>query len=95
MHTGYRLLCILFQGLPSKLLFAHHGPPSCHYSVTHYEESYGSKHTNALPTVRPWHRDSLTWQRERSDRPISGKSLMGQASTALPQGADYTWEMIH
>uniref|UniRef100_A0A3Q3X6K4 Uncharacterized protein n=1 Tax=Mola mola TaxID=94237 RepID=A0A3Q3X6K4_MOLML len=53
------------EGLPSKLPFAHHGPRSSHYLVTHYTESYGSKHTNALPTVRPWHGDSLTWQLER------------------------------
>ncbi|XP_030276838.1 cilia- and flagella-associated protein 107 [Sparus aurata] len=59
------------EGLPSKLLFAHHAPPSSHYLVTHYEESYGHKHTNALPTLRPWHPDSgSTWQLERSDRPI-------------------------
>ncbi|XP_070759377.1 cilia- and flagella-associated protein 107 [Enoplosus armatus] len=59
------------EGLPSKLLFAHYGPPSSHYLVTQYEESYGHKHTNALPTLRPWHPDSLTWQLDRSDRPIS------------------------
>ncbi|XP_073323731.1 cilia- and flagella-associated protein 107 [Pagrus major] len=60
------------EGLPSKSLFAHHAPPSSHYSVTHYEESYGRKYTNALPTLRPWHPDSSsTWQLERSDRPIS------------------------
>uniref|UniRef100_A0A673CDF0 Si:ch211-226m7.4 n=1 Tax=Sphaeramia orbicularis TaxID=375764 RepID=A0A673CDF0_9TELE len=74
---GYRLtmsrpLCVIFQGLPSKLLFAHHGSLSSHYLVTHYEESYGRKHTHTLPTPQPWHPDSLTWQLERSDRPISG-----------------------
>ncbi|XP_070814433.1 cilia- and flagella-associated protein 107 [Chaetodon trifascialis] len=58
------------EGLPSKLLFAHHGPPSSHYLVTQYKESYGHKHTNALPTLRPWHPDSLTWQFDRSDQPI-------------------------
>ncbi|XP_045931044.1 uncharacterized protein C1orf158 homolog [Micropterus dolomieu] len=59
------------EGLPSKLLFAHYGPPSSHYLLTQYEESYGHKHTNALPILRPWHPDSLTWQLDRSDRPIS------------------------
>uniref|UniRef100_A0A673CLV1 Si:ch211-226m7.4 n=1 Tax=Sphaeramia orbicularis TaxID=375764 RepID=A0A673CLV1_9TELE len=59
------------EGLPSKLLFAHHGSLSSHYLVTHYEESYGRKHTHTLPTPQPWHPDSLTWQLERSDRPIS------------------------
>ncbi|XP_044024331.1 uncharacterized protein C1orf158 homolog [Siniperca chuatsi] len=59
------------EGLPSKLLFAHYGPPSSHYLVTQYEESYGRKHTNALPTLRPCHPDSLTWQFDRSDWPIS------------------------
>ncbi|KAF3856945.1 hypothetical protein F7725_017668 [Dissostichus mawsoni] len=59
------------QGLPSKLLFDHHGPPSSHYLVTHYGESY--QHTNALPNPRPLHPDSLTWQLERVNRPISGK----------------------
>ncbi|XP_022617079.1 uncharacterized protein C1orf158 homolog [Seriola dumerili] len=59
------------EGLSSKQLFAHYGPPSSHYLVTQYEESYGRKHTSALPTLRPWHPDSLTWQPEKSDRPIS------------------------
>ncbi|XP_053171553.1 cilia- and flagella-associated protein 107 [Scomber japonicus] len=59
------------EGLPSKLLFAHHSTPSSHYLVTHYEESYGCKHINASPTQRPWHRDSLTLQPERSDHSIS------------------------
>ncbi|XP_049894785.1 cilia- and flagella-associated protein 107 [Epinephelus moara] len=59
------------EGLPSKLLFAHDGPPSSHYLVTQYEESYQREHTNALPTARPWHPDSLTWQLERSHQPIS------------------------
>ncbi|XP_068567873.1 cilia- and flagella-associated protein 107 [Cebidichthys violaceus] len=54
------------EGLPSKLLFAHNGPPSSHYLVTHYEESYQCKHTN----TRPWRPDSLTWQLQRSERPI-------------------------
>ncbi|XP_037626631.1 uncharacterized protein C1orf158 homolog [Sebastes umbrosus] len=56
------------EGLPSKLLFGHNGPPSSHYLVTHYEESYQRKHTNTLLTLRPGHPDSL--QLERSDRPI-------------------------
>ncbi|XP_051270613.1 cilia- and flagella-associated protein 107 [Dicentrarchus labrax] len=59
------------EGLPSKLLFAHRDPPSSHYLVTQYQESYGHKHTNTLPTLRRWHPHSLTWQPERSDRPIS------------------------
>ncbi|XP_069007035.1 cilia- and flagella-associated protein 107 [Embiotoca jacksoni] len=59
------------EGLPSKMLFAHNGPPSSHYLVSQYEESYGHKHTDALPTPRPWHPDSLTWQPERSNRPSS------------------------
>ncbi|KAI4826541.1 cilia- and flagella-associated protein 107 [Pseudochaenichthys georgianus] len=57
------------EGLPSKLLFDHHGPPSSHYLVTHYGESY--QHTNALPNLRPWHPDSLTRQLERVNQPIS------------------------
>ncbi|XP_039652475.1 uncharacterized protein C1orf158 homolog [Perca fluviatilis] len=59
------------EGLPSKLLFAHCGPPSSNYLVTHSEERYQCKHTNALPTLLPGHPDSLTWQLERSDRPVS------------------------
>ncbi|XP_070708328.1 cilia- and flagella-associated protein 107 [Pempheris klunzingeri] len=52
------------EGLPSKLL-------SSHYLATQYEESYKPKHNNALPILRPWHPDSLTWQLESSDWPIS------------------------
>ncbi|XP_042350024.1 uncharacterized protein C1orf158 homolog [Plectropomus leopardus] len=59
------------EGLPSKLLFAHDGSPSSHYLVTQYAESFQHKHTNAVPTLRPWHPDSSTWQLERSHRPIS------------------------
>ncbi|KAM7422049.1 hypothetical protein PAMA_010233 [Pampus argenteus] len=59
------------EGLPSKLLFAHHGSPSSHYLVTQYEESYGRKHINASPTQRPWRPDSLTWHPKRSAHPIS------------------------
>ncbi|XP_071351306.1 cilia- and flagella-associated protein 107 [Trachinotus anak] len=59
------------EGLSSKQLFVHYGPPSSHYLVTQYEESYGHKHTNALPTLQPWHPDSLTWQPEKSPQPIS------------------------
>ncbi|XP_075952833.1 cilia- and flagella-associated protein 107 [Anarhichas minor] len=55
------------EGLPSKLLFAHNGPPSSHYLVTHYEDSYPRKQTN----TRPWRPDSLTRQLQRSERPIS------------------------
>uniref|UniRef100_A0A665XD36 Si:ch211-226m7.4 n=1 Tax=Echeneis naucrates TaxID=173247 RepID=A0A665XD36_ECHNA len=61
----------LLRGLSSKQLFPYNGPPSSHYSVTQYEDSYRRKHTNALPTLRPWHPDSLTWQPETSNRPIS------------------------
>ncbi|KAM3620877.1 uncharacterized protein V6R79_003190 [Siganus canaliculatus] len=67
--SGRRLALLRAEGLPSKLLFAHHGPPSSHSLVTHYEESYRPEQT--LPTVEPWRSDSLRWQRERSDQPIS------------------------
>uniref|UniRef100_A0A3Q1FHX5 Si:ch211-226m7.4 n=1 Tax=Acanthochromis polyacanthus TaxID=80966 RepID=A0A3Q1FHX5_9TELE len=59
------------EGLPSKMLFSHSDPPSLHYLLTEYEESFGHKHTNALPILQPWHPDNLTWQPERLDRPIS------------------------
>uniref|UniRef100_A0A672J4J2 Si:ch211-226m7.4 n=1 Tax=Salarias fasciatus TaxID=181472 RepID=A0A672J4J2_SALFA len=59
------------QGLPSKMLFAHSGPPASHYLVTQYEESYGHRNTDALPTLQPWHADNLRGQPERVDRPIS------------------------
>uniref|UniRef100_A0A667ZUK2 Si:ch211-226m7.4 n=1 Tax=Myripristis murdjan TaxID=586833 RepID=A0A667ZUK2_9TELE len=48
-----RLLCIVFQGLPSKLLHAHYGPPRSHYFVTQYDDSYGRRHSSALPTLHP------------------------------------------
>lgn len=64
-------LCVIFQGLPAKLLFAQQGSPSSHCLVTHYEESYGRKHTNALPALQPCHPMSLTRQLERSDGSFS------------------------
>ncbi|XP_041639546.1 uncharacterized protein C1orf158 homolog [Cheilinus undulatus] len=62
------------EGLPSKLLFAHDAPPPSHYAVTQYGESYGWRHNNALPTLRPCHPGSLTWQHGRAERPISANS---------------------
>ncbi|KAM9813879.1 cilia- and flagella-associated protein 107 [Neosynchiropus ocellatus] len=41
------------EGLSSKLLFAHPGPPSSNYLVTHYEESYGQNHFSSLPVLKP------------------------------------------
>uniref|UniRef100_A0A3Q3ISM8 Uncharacterized protein n=1 Tax=Monopterus albus TaxID=43700 RepID=A0A3Q3ISM8_MONAL len=54
------------EGVPAKLLFARCDPPSSHYLVTQYEESYGhTKHTTASPSLQPWHPESLTWQPKR------------------------------
>ncbi|KAJ0023134.1 hypothetical protein NQD34_003033, partial [Periophthalmus magnuspinnatus] len=53
------------EGLPAKLLFAQQGSPSSHGLVTHYEESYGRKCTNALPTLQPCHQKSSTWPLQR------------------------------
>ncbi|XP_055016325.1 cilia- and flagella-associated protein 107 [Boleophthalmus pectinirostris] len=53
------------EGLPAKLLFAQQGSPSSHGLVTHYEESYGRKRTNALPTLQPCHQKSSTWALHR------------------------------
>ncbi|XP_029908084.1 cilia- and flagella-associated protein 107 [Myripristis murdjan] len=41
------------EGLPSKLLHAHYGPPRSHYFVTQYDDSYGRRHSSALPTLHP------------------------------------------
>ncbi|XP_051804661.1 cilia- and flagella-associated protein 107 [Acanthochromis polyacanthus] len=76
------------EGLPSKMLFSHSDPPSLHYLLTEYEESFGHKHTNALPILQPWHPDNLTWQPERLDRPISGK-----ATVVCHRQKAHTWEM--
>ncbi|CAN9511963.1 unnamed protein product [Ophioblennius macclurei] len=59
------------EGLPSKIVFAHAGPPTSHYLVTQYEESYGHRHSNALPALQPWQADNLGGQPERFDRPVS------------------------
>ncbi|CAJ1050896.1 uncharacterized protein C1orf158 homolog [Xyrichtys novacula] len=68
------------EGIPFKLLFAHHSPPPSHYSVTQYEESYGQRRNNALPTPRPCHPSSLVWQLERSERPICANSAALQST---------------
>uniref|UniRef100_A0A3Q3KQE5 Uncharacterized protein n=1 Tax=Mastacembelus armatus TaxID=205130 RepID=A0A3Q3KQE5_9TELE len=69
------------RGASIQLLFTHYGPPSSHYLVTQYEESYRRMQTSALPTLQPWHSDSLTWQPERSDWPISGESALPSPPT--------------
>uniref|UniRef100_A0A3Q4MME8 Si:ch211-226m7.4 n=1 Tax=Neolamprologus brichardi TaxID=32507 RepID=A0A3Q4MME8_NEOBR len=60
------LYCI--QGLPSKTIFGHHDPPSSHYLVTQYAESYGRNLINALPTLQHRHADNLTQKPKRSDQ---------------------------
>uniref|UniRef100_A0A3P8TZ85 Si:ch211-226m7.4 n=1 Tax=Amphiprion percula TaxID=161767 RepID=A0A3P8TZ85_AMPPE len=76
------------EGLPSKMLFSHSDPPSSHYLLTEYEESFEHKHTNALSTLQPWHPDNLTWQPDRLDRTISGK-----ATVVCHCQEARTWEM--
>uniref|UniRef100_A0A3B4F220 Uncharacterized protein n=1 Tax=Pundamilia nyererei TaxID=303518 RepID=A0A3B4F220_9CICH len=66
-------LYIVIQGLPSKTIFGHHDPPSSHYLVTQYAESYGRNLINALPTLQHRHADNLTQKPERSDQLTSGK----------------------
>lgn len=58
--------CIVFQGLPSKLLFGHDDAPSSRRLVTLYEESYRREHADARPPNR------LTRRLGGSERPISG-----------------------
>uniref|UniRef100_A0A3B4A0D1 Uncharacterized protein n=1 Tax=Periophthalmus magnuspinnatus TaxID=409849 RepID=A0A3B4A0D1_9GOBI len=70
------------QGLPAKLLFAQQGSPSSHGLVTHYEESYGRKCTNALPTLQPCHQKSSTWPLQRPN-------------TGNVHGTAHTREMKH
>ncbi|KAL3978602.1 hypothetical protein ACER0C_019664 [Sarotherodon galilaeus] len=56
------------EGLPSKMIFGHHDPPSSDYLVTQYAESYGCNLINALPTLQHRHADNLTQKPERSDQ---------------------------
>lgn len=60
-------MSIVFQGLPSKELFGHYCKPSTDYMVTQYGASYGTKHTDIVPTLE---------QTGGSDRPISGKAAL-------------------
>uniref|UniRef100_A0AAQ5XEQ1 Si:ch211-226m7.4 n=1 Tax=Amphiprion ocellaris TaxID=80972 RepID=A0AAQ5XEQ1_AMPOC len=76
------------EGLPSKMLFSHSDPPSSHYLLTEYEESFEHKHTNALPTLQPWHPDNLTWQPDRLDRPISALPT----NTGTGQSTNHSFE---
>ncbi|XP_034389154.1 uncharacterized protein C1orf158 homolog [Cyclopterus lumpus] len=61
------------EGLPSKLLFGHNGPPSSHHLVTHYEESYQREHTDARPRPPNSSTRRLGW----SERPISALTTSG------------------
>ncbi|KAK7913427.1 hypothetical protein WMY93_013638 [Mugilogobius chulae] len=70
------------EGLPAKLLFAQQGSPCSDGLVTHYEESYGRKGTNALPTLQPCHQNNSTWplQRPNTAFPIySGSQQLQKA----------------
>ncbi|XP_028855165.1 cilia- and flagella-associated protein 107 [Denticeps clupeoides] len=59
------------EGLPAKLLLAHHNTPSSHYLVSLYDETYGRRSCAALPKMRSWHSDKLGWVPERSDHPVT------------------------
>ncbi|XP_030586343.1 cilia- and flagella-associated protein 107 [Archocentrus centrarchus] len=59
------------EGLPSKMIFGQCDPPSSHYLVTQYEESYGHNHTNAVPTLQYRHTDNLIKKHRRSDQMTS------------------------
>ncbi|XP_065097245.1 cilia- and flagella-associated protein 107 [Paramisgurnus dabryanus] len=60
------------EGIPTRLLFSHHGVHASDYLVTLYDESYGRQTSATLPTLRSWHSDKLAWVPERSDHPIQG-----------------------
>ncbi|XP_072308410.1 cilia- and flagella-associated protein 107 [Eucyclogobius newberryi] len=77
-ETGSGLLRA--EGLPAKLLFAQQGSPCSYGLVTHYEESNGRKHTDALPTLQPCHQKSSTWllQRPNTDFPNYSGSQQSQ-----------------
>ncbi|KAM6980692.1 cilia- and flagella-associated protein 107 [Aplochiton taeniatus] len=57
------------EGLPSKLLLAHHNTPPSHYLVSLYDETHGRQASAMLPTLRSWHPDTMSWAPERSDHP--------------------------
>ena len=67
-------VCVLFQGLPSKLLLSHHGIPNSHCLVTLYDEAYARMPGAALPALRSWHPDKMAWAPERSDEPAVGRT---------------------
>ncbi|MGH0118336.1 UNVERIFIED_CONTAM: hypothetical protein FKN15_048572 [Acipenser sinensis] len=61
------------QGLPSRVLLAHHNTPNSDHLVSLYDEVYCRQGKNpALPPLRSWKYDSLAWMPERSDHPLKG-----------------------
>ncbi|XP_075881193.1 cilia- and flagella-associated protein 107 isoform X2 [Nelusetta ayraudi] len=52
--------------------------------IMHYKECCGSKHSSALPTLRHWHRDNLTWQPQNSHGPISAAAAAPAAGPPPP-----------
>ncbi|XP_076124823.1 cilia- and flagella-associated protein 107 [Alosa pseudoharengus] len=55
------------EGLPPKLLLAHHDTPTSHFLVTQYDEMYGRRSDHATPKLRSWDSNKLAWIPERSD----------------------------
>ncbi|XP_034760722.2 cilia- and flagella-associated protein 107-like [Acipenser ruthenus] len=61
------------EGLPSRVLLAHHDTPNSDHLVSLYDEVYCRQGRNpALPPLRSWKYDSLAWVPERSDHPLKG-----------------------
>ncbi|KAL2090471.1 hypothetical protein ACEWY4_012734 [Coilia grayii] len=55
------------EGLPTKLLLAHHSAPTSHFLVSQYDEMYGRRGDAARPKLRHWDSKKLAWVPERSD----------------------------
>ncbi|XP_073441666.1 cilia- and flagella-associated protein 107 [Dendrobates tinctorius] len=57
------------EGLPGHHLLSHHGELGSRHLVSHYDDHYIRHGNSALPPLRSWDGNSLTWAPEKSDFP--------------------------
>lgn len=61
------------EGIPSDMLFRHHGRAYDNMHITLYDENFNGRYKEkSLPPLRNWDSQTLGWLPERSDKPLTG-----------------------